>query len=158
MNKLQRCDRITMIKNTGLISIGFVMLFLSGCSIVSGPVPKDPTVLYHHNWWNYYRRGTHYLEQKSYALAEADFERALGIRPGATFPSKIDKQRILTYGMHVQESYFPNRELGISLYYQGKIKRAIDSLQLSLTQEESDRAKHYLNLAKIHLREGTQAE
>ena len=129
-----------------------------GCTILSGPTPKDPTVLYHHNWWNYYRRGTNFLHNNAYALAEADFERALGLRPGATFPSRIDKWRILTYGMHVQKCYFPNRERGISQYYQGKTKQAIESLLVSLEQEESGRAKHYLNLARTRLLEEARVE
>jgi len=150
--------QVTKIVKFGFGSIGFAVLLLSGCTILRGPVSNDPNVLYHHNWWNYYGRGTNYLHQKSYALAEADFECALGLRPGATFPSKVDRWRIVTYGVHVQESYFPNRELGISLYYQGKIKKAIDALEVSLAQEESGRAKHYLNLSRTRLLEEPQAE
>lgn len=45
--------------------------------------PEEETgQLYHHNWWNYYARGTYRLKQNQADEAQADFQRCLGVIPG----------------------------------------------------------------------------
>lgn len=119
---------------------------LPGCL---GPAPElEGGSLHHHNWWNYYVRGTVLLKQGQVEEAAADFERALGVRPGAKFGFDRDLWRARTYGLHFVEGYFPHRELGVCLYEQGDLDRALSQLETSLRQEPSGRAKHYLNLVR----------
>lgn len=103
-----------------------------------GPMPNK-------NWWNFYERGLIHLEAGDFENARIDFEIALGDRPGARFGNDRDRWRELTYGLHVIESYFPNRELGIALHELGNQTLAEKYLKDSLHQTPSARAKHYLN-------------
>ncbi|MEI7899142.1 MAG: hypothetical protein WCK89_02745 [bacterium] len=122
-----------------------LLLTWSGCVL---PAPEEETgQLYHHNWWNYYGRGTYLLKQNRVEEAQADFQRCLGLVPGAKFGNTHDMWRARTYGLHFVEGYFPNRELGVCLYERSDVTQAIHYLELSLRQEPSGRAKHYLNLA-----------
>ena len=59
----------------------------------------------------------------------------------------LDQRRARTYGLHFID-YFPNRELGISCYYRGEYKMAIQYLEASLATVDSARAKFYLNKAR----------
>jgi hypothetical protein len=126
---------------------GLVLLaILAGCL---APAPTDPTApVTRHNWWNYYQRGLALLAAGNPAMAREDFERALGSRSGARFGDDEDRWRARTYGLHFVEGYFPNRELGIALFELGDTPAAIRSLERSLGQTPSSRAKHYLNLAR----------
>ncbi len=109
-------------------------------------------------WWNYYTRGACYLEHGHYKEARHDFDMAIKIRPDETRDARM-------YGMHFMD-YFPHRETGIAFYFEGirktsegisdeqlrnakekMLKCAITKLTASLGQEESSRAKYYLNLA-----------
>lgn len=110
----------------------------------------DPEVadMRFHNWWNYYNRGSERLAKGDLEGAKRDFERCLGLRSGARFGFPEDMWRARTYGLHFLEGYFPNRELGVSLYGLGKPDEAIRYLGVSLDQTPSGRAKHYMNLAR----------
>jgi hypothetical protein len=113
---------------------------LGGCR--SGPAPDNGEAsegLRFHNWWNYYRRGG------EIGAAREDFERCMGLRPGAKYGYRRDKWRARTYGMHVLEGYYPNRELGICLFLLGEMAGAEKHLSISLQQQPSGRAKHYMN-------------
>ena len=123
-----------------------LLLMWTGCLL---PEPAEETgKLYHHNWWNYYARGTFLLRQGRTEEAQADFQRCLGLRPGAKFGNTHDMWRARTYGLHFIEGYFPNRELGICLYENNNFTQSVHFLEISLKQEPSGRAKHYLNLAR----------
>jgi len=123
-----------------------LLLMWAGCLL---PQPTEETgKLYHHNWWNYYSRGTFLLRQGRTAEAQADFQRCLGLRPGAKFGNTHDMWRARTYGLHFVEGYFPNRELGICLYESNQFTQSVHFLEISMQQEPSGRAKHYLNLAR----------
>ncbi|MFC1604978.1 hypothetical protein ACFL5F_08125, partial [Planctomycetota bacterium] len=108
--------------------------------------------LHRGRYWNYYARGSMFLAWDHYEAAEEDFRRALQKRPR-------DQRDARTYGMHFGD-YFPNRELGVVYCLQGEnktyaakskkielFKKAIDHLKISLNQEESSRAKFFLNRA-----------
>ena len=120
-------------------------LAIAGCVI---PAPENEGgELYHHNWWNYYARGTYLLRQGRTEEAQADFQRCLGLVSGAKFGNTRDMWRARTYGLHFVEGYFPNREIGVCLFERNDVSQAIRFLETSLRQEPSGRAKHYLNLA-----------
>lgn len=122
-----------------------VLLTILGCV---APAPEsEGGELYHHNWWNYYARGTFFLKNDRVEEATADFQRSLGLRSGARFGNTRDMWRARTYGLHFVEGYFPNRELGVCLYERQDYTQAVHYLETSLRQEPSGRAKHYLNLA-----------
>ncbi|VGO11887.1 hypothetical protein PDESU_00435 [Pontiella desulfatans] len=129
---------------------------LPGCQTTAPPPGNAPEEITHHNWWNYYERGTHYLQQGKVALAREDFERSLGIRTGAKYGFPQDMWRAKTYGMHFLDHYFPNRELGICLYELGETDEARRLLEKSLEQEPSGRAKFYLNKVRADLNTSTQ--
>ena len=98
-------------------------------------------------WWSYYERGTSYLAGEFYAEAEADFGQALVGRGRDTWQAR-------TYGLHFVE-YFPNRELGVACYHLGRLDEAEDHLKRSLTQIDTARAHHYLDLvAKAKIAKG----
>jgi hypothetical protein len=128
------------------ILAGVLLAGVAGCV---APAPEtEGGELYHHNWWNYYARGTYFLKRNRVEEAKADFERSLGVIPGAKFGNARDMWRARTYGLHFVEGYFPNRELGVCLLERGDSAQAIRYLEISLRQEPSGRAKHYLNLAR----------
>jgi tetratricopeptide (TPR) repeat protein len=118
----------------------------AGCTSVEPGAAGDE--LRFHNWWNFYARGRQRLAQGRMAEAAEDFERCVGLKPGAAYGWDRDLWRVRTYGVHVVEECFPNRELGICLYELGQNDRAIRHLEKSLKQQPSGRAKHYLNLAR----------
>lgn len=88
-------------------------------------------------WWNYYERGTSFLQGGFWEEAESDLRTALAGRA-------TDQRWARTYGLHFLPEYFPNRELGIALYHQGDFTGAADHLETSLGQQHSARAAHYL--------------
>ncbi len=91
-------------------------------------------------WWSYYERGTSFLAGAFYAEARADFEQALAGR-------SRDSWRARTYGLHFVE-FFPNRELGVVAYHEGKLAEAEQRLRDSLAMIDTARAHHYLDLVK----------
>ncbi|MBI5191169.1 MAG: hypothetical protein HZA22_10920 [Nitrospirae bacterium] len=91
-------------------------------------------------WWNYYERAVSYSEGGYYKEATDDLAAALAMRDA-------DGRRARTYGMHFVD-YFPHRELGIAYLGLGRPDDAVRELELSLSQEDSARAKFYLNKAR----------
>ncbi|MBI1321013.1 MAG: hypothetical protein GC168_18975 [Candidatus Hydrogenedens sp.] len=92
-------------------------------------------------WWNHYERGRSFLDGGFYDEAAADLNIALGLRAE-------DQRWARTYGLHFIPEYFPNRELGITLYHQGALEEAERRLQASIAQESSALAEHYLDLTR----------
>lgn len=133
-----------------LLTLGLAALLLPGCSGLhrEGPVYERDGVKYgvtkgtfRSRWWNYYERGCSYLDGGYYQEAEADFRAALQGR------SK-DQRWPRTYGLHFIPEYFPNRELGIALYYQEQVEESIGSLETSLDQGFTARAAFYVAEAR----------
>ncbi|MDA3786965.1 MAG: hypothetical protein PF503_00480, partial [Desulfobacula sp.] len=104
--------------------------------------------LFRGRWWNHYERGISFGEGDFLDEAETDFRTAL--------KQRSDDQRMArTYGMHFVD-YFPHRELGVIFYKMGLYQEAINELELSLSTQESAKAKFYLNKArKFHLKTKT---
>lgn len=88
-------------------------------------------------WWNYYERGQSFADCRMWEKAEADYQNALEQR-------KVDGSRARTYGMNMV-AYFAHRELGVSLYNQGRYDEATSELETSLGQETSSKAQYYLD-------------
>ncbi|MHC4534545.1 MAG: tetratricopeptide repeat protein [Planctomycetota bacterium] len=110
--------------------------------------------LHRGRYWNYYDRGSVYLAYGHYDKAREDFKKAADKR-------SRDKWDARTYGMHFID-YFPHRELGVAYYLQSEqktevarkeeqLRKAICELETSLSQEESSRAKFFLNEARRSL-------
>ncbi len=131
----------------------FVLLFvLLGCTLPAsqetkylraGKVYGKTRGLFNHQWWNYFERGVSFAEGEFWAEAEADFLLAIKER-------KNDQRRVRTYGMHFTD-YFPHRELGVLYYRIGQYDRALLELLESLKNEESAKAKFYLNKTRKEL-------
>lgn len=84
-----------------------------------------------------------------WAEAEADFRRALRER-------SRDQLWPRTYGLHFLPEYFPKRELGITVYHQGRLAEAESLLERSVKDVYSARAAYYLNLIRRALAETGQ--
>lgn len=122
---------------------------LAGCGTVPGPAPQsrdgetygivDGT--FRGRWWNHYERGRSFLDGGFYAEAMDDLRIAASLR-------SEDQRWARTYGLHFLPEYFPNREMGIALYHEGKIDEAQRRLEASLAQEPSALAEHYLDLVR----------
>ena len=91
-------------------------------------------------WWSYYERGVSFSTGKFYDEAVADFEHALEGR-------SRDSWQARTYGLHFQE-YFPNRELGVAYFYQGRLEEAQSKLEESLAMVDTGRGQYYLTQVK----------
>lgn len=124
-----------------------LLLCLAGCSSFPGSAPQ----VYVHDgqhygvvhgtfrgrWWNHYERGRSYLDGGYYAEADSDFQVALALRAE-------DQRWARTYGLHFIPEYFPNRELGITRYHEGKLDDAERLLATSQSQAPSALAAHFL--------------
>lgn len=95
---------------------------------------------FHHRWWNYYDRGRSFADGGFHGRAEIDFREAIRQNPK-------EQRRVPTYGRHLTD-YFPHRELGISLFRQGRLAEAIRELEISHSTEKSARAGFYLDRAR----------
>ncbi len=89
-------------------------------------------------WWNYYERGVTRLNAGNLEAARSDFEEALQGR-------REDSWRARTYGLHFVE-YFPQRELGVTLYELGEFDAAEALLRESLEDIDTERAHRYIDL------------
>ena len=127
-----------------------MLTFFSGCVTARRDAPQYvrngvPYGVIHGRfrgrWWNFYERGRSFLEGQFYAEAKADLRTALRGRGR-------DQLWPRTYGMHFIPEYFPHRELGIVYYYEGRYDESIQELDLSLGQQVSARAAHYLGKAR----------
>ncbi|MBI3118486.1 MAG: hypothetical protein HYZ00_07355 [Candidatus Hydrogenedentes bacterium] len=93
-------------------------------------------------WWNYYERGRSFLEGGYYAEAARDFRTALGNRSKDQLWPRI-------YGLHFIPEYFPQRELGVTRYYQQDLAGTEEALQASLSQQFSARAAYFLDQVRL---------
>lgn len=91
-------------------------------------------------WWSFYERGTSFARGGFHDEAISDFETALINR-------SRDSWRARTYGLHFVP-YFPNRELGVAYYHQGRYEEAAKVLEAALDMVDTARAHHYLGLTR----------
>lgn len=123
-----------------------VTLVLAGCGTTPGPeaYQRDGRQYgvtegtFRGRWWNHYERGRSFLDGGFLDEAVSDLEVALSLRAE-------DQRWARTYGLHFIPEYFPNRELGVALFRQGRLDEAARRLEISLAQEPSALAAHFLN-------------
>ncbi|MBF0266067.1 MAG: hypothetical protein HQL46_12415 [Gammaproteobacteria bacterium] len=96
------------------------------------------------SWFDYYERGLSFADCSMWVESESDLRKALNKR-------SIDKRRVYSLGMHLISDYFPNRELGVALYYQQQYEQAKKYLLTSLSQFPSAKAEEYLKRTRIEL-------
>lgn len=133
-----------------IVSLSLAVALWSGCAI-TGRGPEEyrrdgvqygvTAGTFRGRWWNYYERGRSFQDGGFYAEAERDFRKAIEHRAR-------DQRWARTYGLHFAPEYFPQRELGITLYYKNEIDEAVRLLETSVEQEHSARAAYYLNEAR----------
>ncbi len=134
-----------------VVMLGAALALAAGCvSHRTGPA-VDGDDLRSQNWWTYYQRAGARMQQGRFAEARADLKIALGVEPGARYGFDRDVWRARTYGVHFIDDYFPHRELGVCLYRLGDYPAAEKSLETSLRQTPSGRAKYYLNQVRARL-------
>ena len=128
--------------------MGLVLLYSSGCVShrvddlarynVDGIQYGITRGNFRARWWNFYERGRSFADGGFWKEAESDLRMALARR-------SVDNRTSRTYGLHFIP-YFGNRELGVVLYHQGLIKKAIPFLEQSLNQDPTEKTEYYLNL------------
>ena len=91
-------------------------------------------------WFKLYDNGKKVMQNGAYKKASELFLKALRSESN-------DVQRVRTYGMHFSE-YFPNRELGICFYHLGDVASARRYLEISISQEPTQRAHDFLSKLK----------
>ncbi len=121
---------------------------LAGCTTSPTATNGNNDDIIHHHWWNYYERAIKRMQAGDFPAAQSDLERCLGVKSGAVYGWDEDAWRVRTYGLHFEEDFFPNRELGVCLLKAGQPQQAIPYLEKSLQQTPSGRAKEYLNRAR----------
>lgn len=126
-----------------------ISLSLQACQTLPtrGPIEKDGKlygVLRHasfpHKWYDFYERALSFAEGGFWKEAETDLKEAIRQR-------EKDQSRARTYARNCIE-YFPNRELGVIYYKQGRYNEAFSQLKISLSCAYSPRAESYLLLVK----------
>ena len=139
----------TMKSHAPFFIVVYLVFGAAGC-MTSNQNPDDSLdarPIYHY-WWNYYERGQRFLEARRPQDAKKSFEICLGLQPGAVYPYNKEAWQVRTYGLHILKSYFPKRELGISLFYLQDYANSLRFLEQSLEEEPSGRAKYFLNQAR----------
>lgn len=120
-----------------------ILVLLSACGILK-PVPNELACgevagAFLGDWIDYYKRGVSYAQCRDWPKAEADFRAAI---------AKYDRDQRRAYTDNAYYRYFPNRELGVALYAQGKYDAAIKVLVKALDQFPNAKAEFYLRKAR----------
>ena len=92
-------------------------------------------------WWSFYERGSTRLQAGAWEEAATDFRAAAAVRGR-------DQHWARTYGLHLLRDYFPNRDLGIALYRQGRVDEAIGILEKSLEMTFTGAGAYFLDQAR----------
>ena len=136
-----------------LASILLIMVwFCSGCTLQQ-TAPDDQkgdkafertaSGVFRHKWWNYFERALSHAEARRFDEAVGDLNAALDQRDR-------DQRMARTYGMHFID-YFPHRELGIIFFETGDFEAARVSLERSLEEYPSAKARFYLDRVRQQL-------
>lgn len=124
---------------------GLGLALLCSCQM-GGPAGDDALPdMRRPTWWGFYARGLALSRRERWRAAVEQFETAIGTRAGAIYGDPTDRRRAKTYGLHFLNDYFPHREIGVCLYYQGDYPAAEAELLRSLDMNPSARARYYLN-------------
>ena len=134
-------------QSTGIIIMFF--LCLHSCGPINKTCKKDKTIfdytdysnkIFTGQFYDYFERGLYFIECKCFKEAREDFQKAIALR-------SLDKRWAQTYGMHYID-YFPHRELGIVHYLIGNYNEAKSELEISISQEPSEKAYEYLDCVR----------
>ena len=94
-------------------------------------------------WYDYYELGLSCTKGQCFDAAIESFQKAISKR-------RHDERMTRAYGMHIID-YFPHRELGICYYLIHDFIKAFESLERSIQQEPSAKAKFYLDEVRKQL-------
>jgi tetratricopeptide (TPR) repeat protein len=132
-------------QNKHMIIIMMILISCYGCFPKTCPVCiKDGTQYgwtgrnFLGEWDDYYACGLSYIEGRC-------FDKAIWALKEAIKQRKKDQWKARSYGMHFVD-YFPHRELGFCYYQQGQYQKALHELDLSILQEQTDKANYYRDL------------
>lgn len=103
------------------------------------PAVDQPWV-FRGTWWDYYERGLLYSDRELWNSAVENFRDAL---KGRSQENRFAR----TYGVNFIE-YFPLREMGVALYYNGQYKAAVEALERSFATAPTAKTGYYLNMAR----------
>lgn len=131
----------------GLVTVPLCLVSVS-CITTGGSNPGADDAIRFPKYEEYYHRGRERVIVNNVAGAIEDFETCIGLRKGVTRANKVDDWQVRTHGMHILDSYFPNRELGICYHVQGDDANALKYLQISTNQQASARAHFFINKIK----------
>ena len=118
-------------------------MIVSGCSLPPRPIcifdgkQCSPDSMFTERWFDYYEWAMTYQACKCYDLAIDGLNKSIETMPE-------EKRWKRTIGMHFIE-YFPHREKGIIYYLMNELEKAEQELTLSISQEESSKAKYFMN-------------
>lgn len=122
-----------------------ILFQICGCAVTPCPDYKKNGKTYgwkggsfRAQWDDYYMCALSYTEGEFHKEALWALDEAVKRR-------NKDQRRARTYGMHVIDDYFPHREKGIVYYLKGDYEKAKYELELSIAQEESAKAFHFLD-------------
>lgn len=130
--------------------LGAAVSVLAGCLTSKRSTPRYAwetaqeetyTEPFRGRWWNFYDRGLWNQLRGDYEAALSDLQFAMAMR-------SRDQLWPRTYGMHFLPEYFPNRELGITLYHMAHYGEATQALEDSLRFQYSARSAYYLDEAR----------
>ncbi len=141
--------RIVLRGTCALVMLAVAVLPAPGCATAPAGAKEKPSRamgkgVFRGRWWNYYARGRERFDTGLYPDAVKDFETALKGR-------STDQRWARTYGLHFLPEYFPNRELGITFYLQGRLEKALKYLEKSHAQYPSARCDYYLGEVRVRL-------
>jgi len=102
--------------------------------------------LWRARWWSYYGRGLSFAEGEFWDEAVRDLQKSIELR-GVVVRKAVDQYLARTYGTHFVD-FFPHRELGAVYYSQGKYDAAIRELDMSRSETDTAKARHFLDLAR----------
>ena len=89
------------------------------------------------DWYDYYNRAIRRINSGDFAGAKSDLSEAIKLRPD-------DDPNARTYGVRFQE-YYPNLELGILLYEEGKYAEALGRLTASQKAAPLEETRFFLH-------------
>ncbi|MCP4346333.1 MAG: hypothetical protein GY795_12505 [Desulfobacterales bacterium] len=128
-----------------LLPVLLLIFQICGCAVTTCPEYKKNGKTYgwkegsfRAQWDDYYLCALSYTEGEFHKEALWALDEAVKRR-------NRDQRRARTYGMHVIDDYFPHREKGIVYYLRGDYDKAKQELELSVSQEESAKAFHFLD-------------
>jgi len=138
-----------------LLTVFIVIIHLSflSCSVKKYPVCtyngktycKTKGIFRENEWYCHYECALSCIQGECYEQALKCLENTEKLKK-----DNVDQRMVKTYGMHFVD-YFLHRERGIIFFKTGQYELALKELSLSVDQEPSERAYHYLDLTRSEI-------